>query len=87
MTTVADGDVTCGTKMINAYVADGSTDQSWEPYFTYHSGRYIEVRGLTEAPTPDTLTGIAVATDTTEATEARFPLELDGGDYQLVFGP
>lgn len=36
-------------KQVDAYIASG-TDVSWTPTFTWHGFRYLELRGLSEAP-------------------------------------
>jgi alpha-L-rhamnosidase len=36
----------------------------WEPRFTFHGFRYVEVRGLTETPTKDMITGVVLHSDT-----------------------
>lgn len=45
------------------YVLKGSGREVWEPRFTYHGFRYVEVRGLPGSPAPDTLLGKVVHTD------------------------
>jgi len=57
-----------GTTGINAtyviqtekYICKGSGTEIWEPRFTYHGFRYVEVNGLKAAPAKDLLTGIVV---------------------------
>ena len=39
----------------------------WAPRFTYHGFRYVEVTGLTEAPTLETITGLVLHNDTPAA--------------------
>ncbi len=39
-------------------------DETWEPRFTFHGFQYVEVTGLTSRPTEDTITGIAISSDT-----------------------
>jgi len=34
--------------------------EEWQPLFTYHGYRYIEVTGFPEKPNPDALTGLVV---------------------------
>jgi alpha-L-rhamnosidase len=36
----------------------------WEPRFTFHGFQYVEITGLTAPPTNDTITGIALSSDT-----------------------
>ncbi len=40
------------------YICKGGGEETWEPRFTYHGFRYVEVIGLTEKPSAETLTGI-----------------------------
>lgn len=42
------------------YICKGTGPESWEPRFTYHGFRYVEVSGLTTRPDNDLLTGIVV---------------------------
>lgn len=45
------------------YTSRGAGREAWEPRFTYHGFRYVEVTGLAGEPPLDLLTGIAVHTD------------------------
>jgi alpha-L-rhamnosidase len=51
-----------GAKGVDAYVCRGG-DEPWEPRFTYHSFRYVQVEGLPDKPTLDTLEGRFVTND------------------------
>lgn len=42
----------------DTYVLKGGGEESWEPRFTYHGFRYVQVVGLPSRPTAETLTGI-----------------------------
>jgi alpha-L-rhamnosidase len=42
----------------------GGGGEEWRPSFTFHGFRYVEVTGLTERPSLDTVTGIVLGTDT-----------------------
>jgi alpha-L-rhamnosidase len=42
------------------YTLKGDGDDIWEPRFSFHGFRYIEVQGLTEAPSEETITGIVI---------------------------
>lgn len=46
------------------YILKGDGTEIWEPKFTYHGFRYVEVSGLSEKPTKETLTGIAFSSAT-----------------------
>ncbi|MDP4184008.1 MAG: family 78 glycoside hydrolase catalytic domain [Bacteroidota bacterium] len=45
------------------YVLKGKEMEEWEPRFTYHGFRYVEVEGLTQKPTLSDLDGRLVHTD------------------------
>lgn len=40
------------------YICKGGGLETWEPRFTYHGFRYVQIVGLTDKPTPETLTGM-----------------------------
>ena len=37
------------------YITSGNGDEEWEPRFTYHGFRYVQIEGLPSEPTKDTL--------------------------------
>lgn len=39
-------------------------DETWEPRFTFHGFQYVEVTGLKSRPAEDTITGVAISSDT-----------------------
>lgn len=41
----------------DTYILSGNGIETWEPRFTYHGFQFVEVTGLTEAPTLETITG------------------------------
>ncbi len=45
------------------YVCRGCGDEVFEPQFTWHGCRYVEIRGLLSAPAPRDVTGIVLHTD------------------------
>ena len=45
------------------FIPDGSGEQTFEPRFTYHGFRFVEVKGLSSRPAIDALTGMAVSSD------------------------
>jgi alpha-L-rhamnosidase len=48
----------------NIYVCRGDTEgESWTPQFTYQGFQYVEITGLTEAPTLDMVRGIVLSND------------------------
>ena len=53
------------------YVCKGGALETWEPRFTYHGFQYVEVSGLNQAPTLETITGVVVHTDLPEIGDWR----------------
>jgi alpha-L-rhamnosidase len=51
----------------DTYICKGGAIETWEPRFTYHGFQYLEVQGLTQAPTTNTFTGIVVHSALPEA--------------------
>jgi alpha-L-rhamnosidase len=48
----------------DTYILKGKGTEIWEPRFTYHGFRYVEVTGYPGIPGPDAITGIVVHSDT-----------------------
>ncbi len=46
------------------YACKGKGPETWEPKFTFHGFRYVELNGHTEEPLPDAITGVVVHSDT-----------------------
>ena len=46
-----------GAPQMDQYTARGGQEEVFEPHFTYHGFRYVEVAGLTERPQREDLTG------------------------------
>ncbi|MFO0909230.1 MAG: family 78 glycoside hydrolase catalytic domain [Isosphaeraceae bacterium] len=51
-------------RCLDTYICRGEGEEVWEPRFTFHGFQYVEVQGLTEPPTPETITGLALSSDT-----------------------
>lgn len=51
-----------GLVQTDKYICKGNGDETWEPRFTYHGFRYVEMTGFPGVPGPETLTGIVVHT-------------------------
>ena len=47
----------------DTYIMRGEGTEIWEPRFTYHGFRYVEVSGLSYAPSPEDITGKVVYDD------------------------
>ncbi|HEY0865795.1 MAG TPA: family 78 glycoside hydrolase catalytic domain, partial [Fimbriimonas sp.] len=53
-----------GAKATDRYTTRGDETEVWEPMFTFHGFRYVEVSGYPGKPGPDAITGIVVTSDT-----------------------
>jgi len=53
-----------GARCIDTYICKGVGEEIWQPHFTYHGFRYIEVTGYPGKPTKDTITGMVIHSDT-----------------------
>ena len=49
-------------RVIDTYVCKGGGVEVWQPSFTFHGFRYVQVEGLTSPPPASTITGIALST-------------------------
>jgi alpha-L-rhamnosidase len=58
-------------KATDTYVLSGRGAELFEPHFTYHGFRYVEVTGYPGTPGPDAVTGIVVHTALPETGELR----------------
>ncbi|QOI99399.1 MAG: family 78 glycoside hydrolase catalytic domain [Phycisphaeraceae bacterium] len=58
-----------GAAATDTYIAAGSGEEVWQPRFTFHGFRYVEVTGLAERPGLGTITGIALGSDLPSAGE------------------
>ena len=56
-----------GVEQTEIYVCKGGGVETWQPRFTYHGFRYVEVAGLPTKPDADFLEGVLVHTDVTLA--------------------
>ncbi|HEU5397487.1 MAG TPA: family 78 glycoside hydrolase catalytic domain, partial [Verrucomicrobiae bacterium] len=53
-----------GARAIDHYFCKGTGSETWQPRFTYHGFRYVEVTGLKSNPGSNAVTGIVIGTDT-----------------------
>jgi alpha-L-rhamnosidase len=51
-------------RCVDTYVCRGGGVEVWEPRFTFHGFQYVEVSGLRSPPAIDTVTGVALSSDT-----------------------
>jgi len=47
----------------DTYILKGGGEEVWEPRFTFHGFRYVQVTGLPGKPTPGTVTGVVIHSD------------------------
>ena len=60
--TASTGVHATGCEQIDIYISNGSK-ANWQPRFTYHGFRYVQIKGLTGKPNIDDFTGWFVRTD------------------------
>ena len=51
----------------DTYILKGGAEEVWEPHFTFHGFRYVELTGVPGTPTPEMVTGIPVYSDSPES--------------------
>lgn len=49
-----------GARQTDKYILRGQGEEVFEPHFTYHGFRYVEVQGLSQKPSLDSLTGCVI---------------------------
>lgn len=52
-----------GMKQLLEYICNGNGSETWEPRFTYHGFRYVEIAGLSTKPNRESIKAILLATD------------------------
>jgi len=58
-----------GAPSIDHYVCKGDGVEIWQPRFTFHGFRYVEITGLTNRPNSDAVTGVVIGSDTSRTGE------------------
>jgi alpha-L-rhamnosidase len=53
-------------RAVDTYILKGGGEEVWEPRFTFHGFRYVQVSGHKEKPSADTITGIPIYSDSPE---------------------
>ena len=56
-----------GARSTDQYICRGGGEETWQPTFTFHGFRYVEVTGLPAKPPLDTITGVVWGSDTPSA--------------------
>ena len=52
-----------GVVQTDTYIARGESEEVWEPRFTYHGFRYVEMTGFAGTPSRENLRGVVVHSD------------------------
>jgi alpha-L-rhamnosidase len=52
-----------GAPSVDHYICKGDGVEIWQPGFTFHGFRYVEITGLTGLPGKDAVTGIVIGSD------------------------
>ncbi len=52
-----------GAPSVDHYICKGSGEEVWQPHFTFHGFRYVELTGLAGQPGSDAVTGIVIGSD------------------------
>ena len=47
----------------DSYILKGGGEEVWEPHFTFHGFRYVQITGLSGKPSPEMVTGIVIHSD------------------------
>ena len=55
-----------GAKATDVYICRGDAEEVYEPYFTFHGFRYVEVSGLEGQPRPEDVAGVVLHSDLPE---------------------
>jgi len=53
-----------GAPSVDHYICKGGGFETWQPRFTFHGFRYVELTGLTGSPRKDAVTGVVIGSDT-----------------------
>ncbi len=53
-----------GAPSIDTYICKGGGEETWQPKFTFHGFRYVELTGVTAKPSKDAVTGVVFGSDT-----------------------
>jgi alpha-L-rhamnosidase len=51
-------------RCIDTYICSGQGEETWSPRFTFHGFQYVELTGVKTPPTAETVTGLALSSDT-----------------------
>ncbi len=58
-----------GAPSVDHYICKGGGEEVWQPRFTFHGFRYVEISGLPSEPEKSAVTGVVIASDTTRTGE------------------
>ena len=78
-----NGEWFAGPFQRDVFIASGAKDEVFEPRFTYHGYRYIQIEGLDEKPTPESIVGRHVHTDPDTVGEFSCSNELINAEHEI----
>lgn len=58
-----------GAPSVDEYICKGGGTEVWQPRFTFHGFRYVELTGLPGKPSEGSVTGVVISSDTPHAGE------------------
>ena len=58
-----------GAPSVDRYTCDGKGTETWQPRFTFHGFRYVEITGLKDNPGKSAVTGVVLGSDTPQTGE------------------
>jgi alpha-L-rhamnosidase len=58
-----------GAPSIDHYICKGGGEEIWQPRFTFHGFRFVEISGLPNKPGMDAITGVVIGSDSTRVGE------------------
>ncbi len=58
-----------GAPSVDTYICKGKGVEIWQPQFTFHGFRYVELTGTEARPSDDAVTGIVIGSDTPKTGE------------------
>ncbi len=74
-----------GARARDTYICKGEGEEIWEPRFTFHGFQYVELTGYPGKPDLDTITGLAISSDTPVVGEFECSSEMANQLYSNIY--
>lgn len=71
-------------RAVDTYILKGGGQEVWEPRFTFHGYRYVQVSGLREKPNANAITGVVLYSDSPEASSFECSNPMVNKIYQNI---